>query len=309
MHIVRPATTQDLEGLYELAMKSSLGLTNLPRDREILSRMLTEEGLYIFCLERLADKKIFGTCMIRAKCPATVPLPYFVRYTEHNFDLLHPTFESEGTSELCGLFIDPEARKGGLGHLVSISRLLFIADHLHRFTPKLFAEIRGFLTGDGQCPFWDHVMRPFYHISFKEAVDLYIKDLASFNKQFPTFPIYYDLLPDEARKHIGVLHPKSVPAYNMLEKEGFQNTPLINPLDAGPRIEGYVGTLHGIQQSEILHVGAIRDFEGPYRLIATTGKAFCCTLAPLLIENGTAVITPETANVLQLGVHDLCRVR
>lgn len=309
MHLVRPATTRDLDSLYALAMKSSLGLTNLPKDKALLSKMLSEAGneLYIFCLERVADQKILGTSMIRAKCPDVTPLPYFLRYPEKGFDLLHLTFETEGITELCGLFIDSEARKGGLGHLLSISRLLFIADHLKKFNTKIFAEIRGFVEENGNCPFWDGLMLPFFKLPFKEGVNFYIKDLASFNQKIPSFPIYYDLLPEETRKYIGVIHPKSVPAINMLEKEGFQMTPLIHPLDGGPRVEGLVGSLHGIQESQVIRIGSIQPNEGPIHLIATTVNGFKTTLGKLTLHKGEAIIEPETAKLLQLGVGALCR--
>jgi arginine N-succinyltransferase len=320
MYIVRPALTKDLEDLYELALKSSLGLTNFPKDQELLSQMLLQttsafeaairepgDELYIFCLERMSDHKVVGSSMIRANVPNNVPLPYFLRYPQRNWDMLQSTFDKEGASELCGLYIDPDTRREGLGKLISVSRFFYIADHLKRFMNKIFADIHGYVDSEGNCPFWEGVMRPFFKMPFKEAVIFYIKDLAGFNEKIPTFPIYFDLLPEKSKKFIGTVHPKSQPALKLLEHQGIFLTDLIHPLDGGPRVEGYVGEIQGIQHSEVLKISSIGEAKGPLYLLATTGRNFRATIGPLSVENGEALISYHTANNLDIEEGELCR--
>ena len=180
VYIVRPAQAHDVDDLYALALKSSLGLTNFPKDKDLLAKMLHDteiafqkeirephDELYIFCMERVLDHKVIGSSMIYARIPYKTPLPYFLRYPQEKWDMLHAVFDDEGASELCGLYVDPDIREEGLGKLISVSRFFFIADHLKRFMNKLFADIHGYVDPEGNCTFWDGVMRPFFKMTFK----------------------------------------------------------------------------------------------------------------------------------------------
>ena len=320
MFVLRPAKTSDLDDLFALALKSSLGLTNFPKDRSLLLKMLEDteiafqkeihlpgDEIYIFSLERTCDHKVIGSSMLRAKVPDKIPLPYFLHYPQKKWDMLQATFESEEASELCGLYLDPDVRGEGLGKLISVSRFFYIADHLHRFMGKIFADIHGYVDQDGNCPFWEGIMRPFFKMPFKEAVIFYIKDLKGFNEKIPTLPIYFDLLPEQSKQHIGAVHSKSLPALKLLEHEGIALTEFIHPLDGGPRVEGFVGKIDGIQKSNIFKIRAVSEFKGPLHLIATTGKTFRSTIGSLTIENGEALVEPDTAKALKLEAGELCR--
>jgi len=62
------------------------------------------------------------------------------------------------------------------------------------------------------------------------------------NKQFisdlmPKYPIYVPLLPEPAREVIGQVHKATLPAYNMLKLEGFQDSGYVDIFDAGPTVE------------------------------------------------------------------------
>lgn len=322
MHILRPAGLHDLNAFYNLALKSSLGLTNFPKDKELLRGMLknSEESfakevkepndeIYIFALERVEDSQVVGSCMVRANVPHNIQIPYFSKCSENNLDMIRTSFETEGMSELCGLYLDPGTRGAGLGKLLSISRFFYIADHLKRFMNKIFAEIHGFVNEEGDCPFWEGIMRPFIELTFPEAVLFYIKDPQAFSQKMPKTPIYCDLLPKDIRESIGAVHPKSLPALSLLQHEGFGLTRLIHPLDGGPRIEGLVRQIRGIQKSGIYKVEKIGLPNGsPPYLIATTGKKFRSMVGELSIVEGSAHIDAETAKALQLEVGELCRI-
>ena len=62
------------------------------------------------------------------------------------------------------------------------------------------------------------------------------------DKQFiadlmPRNPIYVKLLSSEAQEAIGKPHPSTVPAMNILLKEGFRYNKYIDIFDAGPTLE------------------------------------------------------------------------
>src|SRR4029453_5608534 len=84
---------------------------------------------------------------------------------------LNLTTDLEGSSEVGGLFLHPDARMGGLGLLLSRCRYLFLKTHRERFAGTVLAELRGVLDEDGHSPFWDAIGGPFFGMTFPEAGD------------------------------------------------------------------------------------------------------------------------------------------
>ena len=109
--------------------------------------------------------------------------------------MLSLTTDLEGSSEVGGLFLHPEARAGGLGALLARSRYLFMKLHRQRFGERTLAELRGVIDEAGNSPFWDALAGRFFDMSFPEADEFnavhgtrFIADL------MPRTPIYVALL-------------------------------------------------------------------------------------------------------------------
>ena len=85
-------------------------------------------------------------------------------------------------------------------------------------------------------------------------------------------------------------------------------TDRIHPLDGGPRVEGFVGKIRGIQESDIVKVGRFEKNEGRYHLIGTSGRTFRSTIGRLTIVEREAIIDPEVLRRLTLRKGELCRI-
>ncbi len=155
-------------------------------------------------------------------------------------DLLHLVNDYHGDTELGTLFIERNARGGGRGRLLSFSRLMLLAVDPVRFGPKAMAEIRGWTNDEGRSPFWDAVGAKFFRMDYRVADALSAKDHRFIADLMPRYPIYADLLPEEARAVIGRPHPNAEPAFAMLKSQGFRFNQVVDIFDAGPCVEAFV---------------------------------------------------------------------
>ena len=271
--VIRPIAESDLDNFLELSNKASIGLTNLPKDRELLRKKIlnsvnsfsidpTKPGdeMYMFILEDINENKLLGCSAIHSKVGGYEPFySYQILKQTHESKALNTskdimtlnlTAEHSGPTEICTLFLDPGFRKAGLGRLLSLSRFHFIADHPERFEDKVIAEVRGISEEDGSCPFWDHVVRPFFDMDFSRADFLSAKDKGFIADLMPKHPIYVPILPKEAKEVIGKVHKLTEPALRLLLEEGFAMNGHVDIFDAGPRIGVETKEIRSIKDSK-----------------------------------------------------------
>ncbi len=254
---VRPVRADDLDALHAIAQTTGAGFTNIPQQYEGMAARvgwsldsfrttLEAPGDNIFFLVFAnSSSEIGGTAMLFGEIGVEWPFYSYniARYAQTSkalkrsiaSELLNLTTEFSGASEVGGLFLRDDLRKGGLGHLLARSRYLFIAQHRQRFADRLIAELRGWLDDNGDSPFWDAIGRSFFQMGFPEANrfntehgNQFIADL------MPKHPIYIAMLPEGARKVLGKPHDTGVPAMRMLEREGFTYSRYIDIFDGGP---------------------------------------------------------------------------
>ena len=104
-------------------------------------------------------------------------------------------------SEVGGLFLHPDARRGGGPRPAARAQPLSVhPPHRARFADTILAELRGVIDDDGGSPFWDAIAGRFFGMSFQEADyfngahgNQFIADL------MPKTPIYIAMLTPEAR--------------------------------------------------------------------------------------------------------------
>ncbi|MEP7181881.1 MAG: arginine N-succinyltransferase, partial [Betaproteobacteria bacterium] len=160
-----------------------------------------------------------------------------------------------GHTELCSLFLDQGFRHARNGPLLAKSRLLFIAEFVDRFAPKVIAELRGKLDAEGKSPFWEGLGRHFFAMEYSTADYLTGIGQKSFVAELmPRHPVYVNLLPEAARAAIGEVHADTRPARALLEQEGFRYEGYVDIFDAGPTLECFRDNVHAIRQSEVLTV-------------------------------------------------------
>lgn len=328
MHLLRPIRESDLPGLVALARATGGGLTTLPPDETFLADRIDDSlrafrprvrqpggEYYLFILEDLERGEGVGVSGIASRVGGFDPWYSYEVRTEHHehaplgitrdIGVLHLKTEHRGPSELCSLFLRPDQRRAGVGRLLSLGRLPFIAAHRQRFTEILIAEMRGYVDQTGRSPFWEAVGRHFFEFDFYRA-DV-ISGLGG--KQFiadlmPRHPIYIPLLPAPVQAVIGRVHHDTEPALALLLAEGFARSVEVDIFDAGPLIRAVVATLRLVQQGRLAPIrGAADDSPGPARhlLLAKPTLDFRACLAPVVAhDDGSVSITRAALTALNL---------
>jgi arginine N-succinyltransferase len=327
--IVRPARSEDLQPLYEMAKLTGGGFTNLPADRDALAAKLElslaafaseaaqpEERIYLLVLENRATGRIGGTAQLFAAIGQSAPfysyrigtLSQASRELGRTFraEMLTLTTDLEGSSEVGGLFLHPSERAGGLGLLLARSRYLFIRDHRAGFADRVIAELRGVIDEAGGSPFWDGLAGKFFGMGFQEADAFnavhghqFIADL------MPKHPIYTAMLPDSARHAIGLPHPGGRAAMRMLQDEGFSHQGYIDIFDGGPTLSVATDQLRSIAAARAGVIGAVAG-GGVHSLVAT-GRLAAFRAAYGFVatrEDGSIALDPDAAALLEVRVGD-----
>jgi len=319
MYVLRESKLEDIDQLLELA---KVGITSLPVNKEAMTHKIKRsiasfaatvnnptDQYYLFTLEDTETGKVAGTSAIAATGSivptfriVVEPLPSVDIPHPHDSTLLELHQERTGASELCGLVLCESLQSKGVGHLLSKGRLLFIADHLTRFHTTLFADIRGVISNDGVCIFWEAIGKSFCPLSFAEVEELYRTKPTHLFPLFPKHPIYLALLPKEVREVIGVTHPKSEGALKLLLKEGFHITDEIHPLDGGPRVIAPLLAIKSVREGKVASVVEKSIQEGAAALIARTEAPFrACQGVIQEMPGGEVALTDEAKKALQIS--------
>jgi arginine N-succinyltransferase len=269
---------------------------------------------YLFVLADTETREILGTSGIHARVGGFDPF--------YSYEIHHKTFAHEplgvrkqiaelhlkkthrGPSEIGSLFLRADARSSGLGRLLSLSRLLFMAAFPRRFARHVLAQMRGYSDAAGRSPFWESVGRHFFEKDYHTAD--FLSGLG--NKDFiadlmPEHPIYLTLLPPEVQTVIGRVHPETEPALGMLKQEGFTETGEVDIFDAGPIVRAEIAKLRTVVASKVAKVAAILDEEPdrPPRLVANRSLDFRCCLASVE-EHEDGAVSISRAVAIALGV-------
>ena len=328
--LIRAATPDDLQHIYEMAKRTGGGFTNLPPDRKALTAKLerSAEGfartedtlgndLFLFMLENTATGEVRGTCQVFSAVGLKWPF-YSYRIgalTQHSeelgrtfrADILNLSTDLEGATEVGGLFLHPGERSGGLGMLIARSRYLFIRNHRARFADRTLAELRGVIDEAGGSPFWDGVAGRFFGMNFQDADEFNAK----YGNQFiadlmPKHPVYIAMLTEHARAVIGVPHPTGRAAMRMLENEGFAWENYIDIFDGGPTMTVRTDQIRSIREAQDSQVVALDEHLGEHtsgekRLVAC-GKLADFRTTYGWVEQRDDGIALDPASAARLGI-------
>lgn len=334
MNLIRPIRTSDFTALYEIAEESGVGFTSLPVNDNLLAKKITRSEAsftkevsspknesYLFVMQDSTTEAVVGTCGIEA-CVGIEDAFYHYHLGKvvhasrelniHNtVEILTVCNDYSGISEICTLFLREPARQPNMGRFLSKVRFLFMAEHQHRFTDRIIAEMRGVSDENGRSPFWEWLEKHFFSMDFP-TVD-YLTGIG--NKVFiaelmPKYPIYVNLLSQAAQAAIGKVHDKTKPALALLEKEGFKCRGYVDIFDAGPTIEAEVDTLKTVRESirKPALIATINP-QAPLHIIINTQVAdFRAVLQPVEITDHHILISRETAKALHVHNSDMIRI-
>jgi arginine N-succinyltransferase len=322
--IVRPVNATDLHALHALIRQAGHGFTSLPANEDRLAhrvrwarRTFAEQveradADYLFVLED-DEQQIVGVSALKGAVGLREPwYNYRVGLThcsspdlgiERQIPTLFMNNEMTGQSELCSLFLRPDQRSGSNGRLLSLGRLLFVAEFTHLFGDRLIAELRGHADLGGCSPFWDSLGRHFFKKDFHHADQLSGMGSKSFVAELmPRQPLYTCLLTEQAQAVIGKAHPNTEPALRILTAEGFTHQGYIDIFDAGPVIEASVSDIRTVRDSQALTlVIGTPDDQAPLWLIYNRRLENCRITAAHGRQVGTSLVVDRlTAKRLQL---------
>ena len=193
--------------------------------------------------------------------------------------------EYSGTTEVGTLFVESKMRGTGAGRLISQARYMLIAAAPQRFAETVISELRGRVDKDGYSPFWEALGRKFFKMDFNEAD----KITAETDNQFitdlmPKYPIYRELLTQEAQDVIGKTHPDGKGAKRLLEAEGFRFENSVDIFDAGPTMVVPRDQIRTVKDSHVVAAIMDDDIKATHRGLVSNNK----------VENFRAVYTRLT---------------
>jgi arginine N-succinyltransferase len=173
-------------------------------------------------------------------------------------NLLNLINDFTGETELISLYLMPESRVQYAGQFLSRCRYVFMHDFPERFSDMVFAEIRGWLDESERSPFWKHLGSKFFSLPFAKADFISaVNGSQIISDLMPRFPIYLELLPEEAVNVIGKPHDDSVPALKLLAREGFRYEKTIDIFDAGPVLQCHRENIASIRNTKSVSVAEI----------------------------------------------------
>lgn len=326
-YVIRPVRESDVGAFRELRALAGPGFTSLQVDDVALEKRLAgsaatfardiaEPGAdqrYLLVLEHVETGTLAGVAGVKA-CVGEVPPFYNFRVlriaqssaaAQRRFDMevLILVNEFTGCTEVGSLFVKPEHRVGGVGRMLAQSRYLLMACAPHRFAPSVVSELRGVVGPDGKSPFWEHLGRHFFRMSFPEADSM----SATTDNQFildlmPKYPIYADLLPPEARAVIGKCHPDGEGALKLLQWEGFRYEHVVDIFDGGPLVTAprdYIRTFRESRRMPLRRAEHVVD--GMRGLVARPSiRDYRCVSTEVAVVDGVAHIGVDAHAALGL---------
>ena len=281
-----------------------------------------EDALYLFMIEDPDTGQVVGVSGIESAVGLNDPwYNYKINSQVHasreldvynRLTTLTLCSDHTGYSELCTLFLLPEYRHSRNGHLLSKSRMMFIANHPGAFNDQIIAEMRGYSDEYGESPFWEAIGRHFFNVDFVKADQQVSKGKTFIAELMPRHPIYINLLPDNAQAVIGETHNDTLPARKLLETEGFHYTHYVDIFDAGPILEARIKDLRAVRDSRVfkvrIHPSTTTD-ESLWLLANPHFSDFRCTMGSVSFAGLEYVnITQDQADLLQVSQDDTLRV-
>ncbi|WP_261816504.1 arginine N-succinyltransferase [Vibrio gallicus] len=328
MLVVRPIAKEDYNALYMCAEESGHGFTSLPVNETLLNNRI-EHSVVSFAKQNVKEPsdegylmvgfdshtgEVAGTTGVEAAVGWDVPFySYHISKVVHSSQALGVnnvarllTFGNNytGCSEICTLFLRPSFRGGLNGRLMSKCRFLMLAEHPHRFSRTIFAEMRGVSDQAGKSPFWEWLQDHFFSIDFTHAD--YLTGIG--NKGFiadlmPKLPIYINLLSEEAQAVIGKVHDNTKPALRLLEKEGFICRDYVDIFDAGPTVECDVHNIDTVRRSFRAKVSIAEQHSTQnYIMCNTSFENFRAVAQPAAVDHESQIVTLSAKVAMALEV-------
>lgn len=331
MLFIRPITFDDLNAVLRMSAEAGSGMTTMPVDEGAWLAKIRKSsetfngngdsdnaGVYFLVAEDSDSSEVVGTTAIYVGIGTEVPF-YSYRQTllvKHSKELekmleikvLNLVNDFTRAAEIGSLFLSKSHRHSNYGQFMSRSRYLLMSDFPQRFPDDVIAEMRGWQDKDGNSPFWQALGKKFFELPFENADHiaatkgtLFIQDL------MPKYPVYIDLLPEDAQACIGKPHNVSAKAIHMLEKEGFRYDGYVDLFDGGPTVHCRREQIRSVRRAQTYTVRlteTILDNQQRYIMSNRNIDSYRIIVQPANLIDNTVEITAESASVLGVSHGD-----
>ena len=334
MLVVRPALQKDLDAFIGLARLAGPGFTSLAVSDDDLAARLEKsqksfalntdkvgDQVYLLMLEDTNTGEIVGLSAVKSQVGMHKPFFSFKLLNlvqsssaadrHFHMEIMLLVNEYTGTSEVGTLFIKPKMRGTGAGRLISQARYMLIAAAPERFAETIISELRGRVDKDGFSPFWESLGRKFFKMDFNEADRI----TAETDNQFitdlmPKYPIYKELLTEEAQEVIGETHPDGLGARRLLEDEGFRYENCVDIFDGGPTMVVPRDHIRTVRESHALPIVKNDDFTPTHRALVSNDKinGFRAVFAKVFFADEGLSLASDAIEQLGLNEGDIVRV-
>lgn len=331
MLFVRPVSLKDLDALMHISTVIGGGMSTMPRDAKVWEKKIAESvhsfnsppnthdsGSYFLVAEDSETGKVIGTTAIYVGIGTVLPffsykLNTLVKYSQDlgktvEIKVLNLVNDFTRATEIGSLYLDESYRHSGYGQFMSRCRYLLMADFPERISDNVIAEMRGWIAPEGYSPFWRALGKKFFNLPFEYASGLsatkgnqFIQDL------IPKYPVYVDLLSEEAQQCIGKPHNVSARAVSMLEKEGFRYDGYVDVFDAGPVVHCRREQIQSVRDAQIYTVkitNDIKDTKQRYLISNRNIEHYRIIIQVANLCDDIAEITAESAEVLDVKAGD-----
>ncbi len=237
-----------LEGKIECSLQSFKG------------QISNHEHQYLFVLENSAGQLI-GMCGLETVNRGQ-PFHTFRLHTEQieskplqirrDLTVLHLVETLTGATSLCSQFVLPAYRRKGLGKLLTVGRLLYMANCRHKFNSPILVELRGAYDEKGYNRFWRWVGQPFFRqMDYSTYVQLLHAGLETeLLNLLPKHPIYLSLMPPEAQTELQQIHPETLPNYKLCQAQGFRFSHHLGYSSGAPILQAELAQIYTLRKNQ-----------------------------------------------------------
>lgn len=333
MLIVRPVAASDHTRILALARQAGIGMTSLPPDSHVLERKIARsvasfeakasqkgDEAFLLVLEDTQTKQLVGTAGLVAHVGVKHPFYSYKLSTivqaSDNLSIysmqrvLHMVNDYTGATEIGSLFLAPDYRRDGIGRFLSRCRYLMLAEFPELFSDIVISEIRGVQDEEGDSPFYKNLAQSFFQMDFQKADFINATQGGQFiSDLMPKYPIYVNLLPQQAQDAMAKPLHASRPAMQMLEQEGFRYQGYIDVFDGGPTLQAERERIRSVRKSAKCKLTATQALEEKrcYMVSNTSLADFRVAFTNLLPAQDGAVLHPEAAQALRIKPGDELR--
>ena len=312
--LIRPVVSHDVDGLLDMVVKSTGGLSSLQPRREFLLDYIQSseksfsgqkdiETPHKYLLGMFSQDKLIGCAAVKTQIGVDSPFINFDIIGDGLDQYLVASSRFRGATEVGSLFLHPDYRAFGLGKYMAKVRYMLMAAEPWRFGDTIIAELRGICGAEGS-PLYDHLFKDRLEKTFLEAdTEYFDRNPDALGDIVPIGRIDVSKFPLDVRASLAQPHPSGKGALRMLQNEGFIFSGTIDLFDAGPIVYAYRDTIRTIMSRHLGSAVPVASISGGVPHLISAGKVadFRAVLCRANITDNGVLLPDDAYTALELN--------